>query len=50
MQARSTRDANDACLSYGLSPETLGYRQCVATQIDQRMNRKTLIRYVSPAN
>ena len=50
MQARSTRDANDACLSYGLSPETLGYRQCVATQIDQRMNRKTLIRYVPPAN
>jgi hypothetical protein len=50
MQALSTRDANDACLSYGLSPETLGYRHCVATQIDQRMNRKTLIRYVPPAN
>jgi hypothetical protein len=50
MQARATRDANNACLSYGLSAETLGYRQCVATQIDQRMNRKTLIRYVPPAN
>jgi hypothetical protein len=50
MQARATRGANEACLSYGLLPETLGYRQCVATQIDQRMNRKTLIRYVSPAN
>ena len=49
MQARSTRDANNVCLSYGLSPETLGYRRCVATQIDQRMNRKTLIRSVSPA-
>ena len=50
MQARSTRDASDVCLSYGLSPETLGYHQCVATQIDQRMNRRTLIRYVPPAN
>jgi hypothetical protein len=50
MQARSTRDASVVCLSYGLSPETLGYHQCVATQIDQRMNRTTLIRYVSPPN
>lgn len=50
MQARSTRDAHDACLSYGLSPETLGYHRCIATQIDQRMNRTTLIRYVSPPN
>jgi len=50
MQARSTRDARDACLSYGLSPETLGYHQCVATQIDQRTNRRMLIRYVPPAN
>jgi hypothetical protein len=50
MQARSTRDARAACLSYGLSPETLGFHQCEATQIDQRMNRKTLIRYVPPAH
>jgi hypothetical protein len=50
MQARSTRDAHAACLSYGLSPETLGFHQCEATQIDQRMNRKTLIRYVAPAH
>ncbi len=49
-QARSTRDARAACLSYGLSPETLGFHQCEATQIDQRMNRRTLIRYVPPAN
>jgi len=41
-----TRDARDACLSYGLSAETLGYRQCVATQIDQRTHQPTLIRYV----
>jgi hypothetical protein len=33
-----------------LSPETLGYHQCVATQIDQRTNRRTLIRYVPRAN
>jgi hypothetical protein len=50
MQARSTRDARDACLSYGLSPETLRFRQCEAAQIDQRMNRKTLIRYAPPAH
>jgi hypothetical protein len=50
MQARSTRDARAACLSYGLSPETLGFHQCEATQIDQRMKRKTLIRYVPPSH
>ena len=50
MQARSTRGANDTCLSHGLSPETLGYRQCVATEVDQRMNKTTKIRYVPPAN
>jgi hypothetical protein len=50
MQARSTRDARDACLSYGLSPETLRFHQCEAAQIDQRMNRKTLIRYPPPAH
>jgi hypothetical protein len=50
MQVRSTRDARDACLSHGLSPETLGYRQCVATQVDQRMNKPTQIRSVPPAN
>jgi hypothetical protein len=50
MQARSTRDAHASCLSSGLAPETLGYRQCVATQIDQRMNKTTKIRYVPPAN
>jgi hypothetical protein len=48
--ARSTRDARAACLSYGLSPETLGYRQCVATQVDPRMNMPTQIRSVPPAN
>ena len=31
-----------------LSPE--GERSLRKTQIDQRMNRKTLIRYVSPAS
>ena len=50
MQARWTRDARDACLSYGLSPETLGYQQCVATQIDRRTSRTTQIRYVPPSN
>ncbi|MGZ5908063.1 MAG: hypothetical protein ACXWKQ_22150, partial [Reyranella sp.] len=50
MQARSTRDARAACLSSGLSPDTLGFHQCEATQIDQRMSRKALIRYAPPAH
>jgi hypothetical protein len=50
MQARSTRDAGDTCLSYGLAADTLGYHQCVATQVSQRMKRPTQIRYVPPAN
>jgi hypothetical protein len=46
MQARVTRDAKEACLSYGLPAETLGYQQCVATQVERRTNPTLLIRHV----
>lgn len=34
-QARLTRDAREACRSYGIDPETLGYQQCVTNRIDR---------------
>lgn len=39
MQARLTREARDACQSHGAAPETQGYRECVATQIERRTRR-----------
>ena len=36
-QARMTRDARDACQTYGAAPDMLGYSQCVATQVDRRV-------------
>lgn len=38
-QARATRDARETCLSYELSPESLGYRQCVATEVERALNQ-----------
>lgn len=32
--ARTASDARDICLSYGLPPDTLGYRQCIASTMD----------------
>lgn len=32
--ARTASDARDICLSYGLPPSTLGYRQCIANAMD----------------
>ena len=37
LQARVTREARDAC--QGIDPETLGYKQCVANQIERRTHR-----------
>lgn len=48
MHARATRDARDACLSYGIPQDAPGYRQCVATQVDQRVNNTRLIRHLPP--
>jgi len=45
IQARWTREARETCLAYGLPTDTLGYRQCVATEVDRRINRTTVIRY-----
>ena len=38
-QARATRDAREVCLSYELSPESLGYRQCVAAEVERALNQ-----------
>ncbi|MDP2334700.1 MAG: hypothetical protein Q8M19_28820 [Reyranella sp.] len=32
--ARTAGEARDVCLSYGLPPTTLGYRQCVANSLE----------------
>lgn len=44
IQARLTREARQTCLAYGLPSETLGYRQCVANEVERR-SRATVIRY-----
>jgi hypothetical protein len=31
---------------HGVQPETLGYQQCVATQVERRISPTMLIRYV----
>lgn len=38
-QARATRDAREVCLSYELSPESLGYRHCVTTEVERALNQ-----------
>ena len=45
MQARSTRDARDRCLADGLPPDTLGYKQCVTTQVERRTSGARLTYY-----
>lgn len=42
------RDANDVCRSYGISPLTLGYRQCVGNQIEKSTIAGYNIRYDVP--
>jgi hypothetical protein len=39
LAASVSGDARNACLSYGLDPLTLGYRQCVTSEIDKRSTR-----------
>jgi uncharacterized membrane protein len=43
------RDANDVCQSYGISPMTLGYRQCVGNQLEKSTIAAYNIRYDVPA-
>ena len=45
-EAQRVSDARNICLSYGLAPQSLGYRECVATEIDRRALRSYDIRYV----
>lgn len=47
-QATMVRDANDVCASYGMSPATLGYRQCVGNQIEHRSIAAHTISYAPP--
>jgi hypothetical protein len=46
LEAQRVGDARNICLSYGLAPQSLGYRECVATEIDRRALRSYDIRYV----
>jgi hypothetical protein len=46
LEAQRVSDARNICLSYGLAPQSLGYRECVATEIDRRALRSYDIRYV----
>jgi hypothetical protein len=43
------RDADDVCQSYGISPTTLGYRQCVGSQIEKSTISSYNIRYDVPS-
>jgi|GEM_PF-765189 len=44
--ARTTGEARDICLSYGLPPHTLGYQQCIANAINSPVARAHTVRYV----
>src|SRR5438874_1228584 len=46
LEAQRVSDARNMCLSYGLAPQTMGYRECVATEIDRRALRSYEIRSV----
>jgi hypothetical protein len=41
-QAALVRDANDLCTSYGIAPQSLGYRQCVNSEIDRRSSPRAM--------
>ncbi len=45
-EAQRISDARNICLSYGLAPQTMGYRECVATETDRRAPRSSETRYV----
>jgi hypothetical protein len=42
--ARAAGDARDVCLSYGLPPTTLGYRQCIANVLENRAAQPYTVR------
>jgi len=46
--ARTASDARDLCLSYGLPPANLGYRQCVANTLNSPAAQAYTVGYVPP--
>lgn len=38
-QARTAADADGTCRSYGIEPQTLGYRHCLATELQRSSQR-----------
>ena len=45
LEARRVGDAGEACLSYGIEPMTLGYRECMANETDRVALRRYEVRY-----
>ena len=46
--ARTAREARDLCLSYGLAPATLGYKECVANTLNSPAAQAYTVGYVPP--
>ncbi|MBV8393263.1 MAG: hypothetical protein JOY81_08780 [Alphaproteobacteria bacterium] len=47
-EAVMVRDSNDVCMSYGLTPQSLGYRQCVGSQLEKRSIASHNISFLPP--
>src|SRR5262245_25978838 len=45
-EAARVSDAGSRCLSYGIAPQTLGYRECVVAEINRRPISSPDVRYV----
>jgi len=50
LEAQRVADARNLCLSYGIAPQTLGYRECVSAEIDRRALPPVQVRYVPTAD
>jgi len=50
LEAQRVSDARNICLSYSLEPQTMGYSECVATEIDRRAVRAYDIRYAQSSD
>lgn len=46
-QAAMVRNAQDICRSYGLNTATMGYKQCLANEIDRRVSEAEHISYLT---
>ena len=45
-EAARVSDVRNLCLSYGIAPQTLGYRECVSAELDRRAIPSSEVRYV----